>query len=152
MEHRWSSEPGGRLAVGSTGWVPVGAFLTLVSALQGWAHGFRAGSTGMFKPLASSRAASSVSCEQGGRELLPALGPGSPPSISLFCGLSFSALHPLVPAHASYSLSISRLQEEGPWLEEVEEQRQGRRANSWCSTVPPGRSRATVWVTRLPAA
>lgn len=40
------------------------AFLTLGSVLQGGAWGWEAGSTGMLKPLASSKAASSVSCEQ----------------------------------------------------------------------------------------
>lgn len=75
-----------------------GAFLTSVFALQGWAWGRGAGSTGMLKPLASSRAASSVSCEQERRELLPALGPGSPPSV--LCGLT-SQLHPLPPAISS---------------------------------------------------
>lgn len=42
-----------------------GAFLTLGSALQDLAGGWSVGSAGMLKPLASSRAASSVSCGQG---------------------------------------------------------------------------------------
>lgn len=50
----------------------------------------------MLKPLASSRAASSVSCEQGGKGLLPALGPGSPPTICLFCALAFQLFMQLI--------------------------------------------------------
>lgn len=42
-----------------------GAFLTSGSALQDWAWGPGVVSTGMLKPLASSRVASSVSCGQG---------------------------------------------------------------------------------------
>lgn len=51
----------GREAVVAAG---MGAFLTSGSTLQDWAWARRVGSTGMLKPLASSRAASSVSCGQ----------------------------------------------------------------------------------------
>ena len=62
--------------------------LTLGSALQDWSWGWGVGSTGMLKPLASSRAASSVSCGQS--EEVQLLAPGTPPmhSISALCGLS----------------------------------------------------------------
>lgn len=59
---------GGRL------WWQPGAFLTSGSALQGSARARTAGSTGMLKPLASSRAASSVSCGQGEEVQLPVPG------------------------------------------------------------------------------
>lgn len=62
-----------------------GVFLTSGSALQDWAWGRRAGSAGMLKPLASSRAASSVSCGQGEEVQLPT--PGSPANTQYFCAL-----------------------------------------------------------------
>ena len=62
-----------------------GVFLTSGSALQDWAWGWRVGSAGMLKPLASSRAASSVSCGQGEEVQLPA--PGSPANTQYFCAL-----------------------------------------------------------------
>lgn len=51
--------------------------LTLGSALQDWSWGWGVGSTGMLKPLASSRAASSVSCGQS--EEVQLLAPGTTP-------------------------------------------------------------------------
>lgn len=69
-------------AVGQGGrkaWQWPGVFLTWDSALQDWARALRAGSTGMFKPLASSKAASSVSCGQGEEVQLPVPGLDSAP-------------------------------------------------------------------------
>lgn len=81
---RWGM--GGRAAPGAVSqsrgrlWRPPrglpGAFLTSGSALQALAWAWRAGSAGMLKPLASSRAASSVSCGQGKEAQLPTRGPG----------------------------------------------------------------------------
>lgn len=77
-----------------------GAFLTSGCVLRGWVRGREACSAGMLKPLASSRAASSVSCRQGEEVPLPAPGPGPPsPSISVCCGLSFS--------NSSFSLLVA---------------------------------------------
>ena len=56
-----------------------GAFLTSGSALQALARAWRVGSAGMLKPLASSRAASSVSYGQGKEVQLPSHGSGPPP-------------------------------------------------------------------------
>lgn len=72
----WSSGPVRREAVEATQRSVSGAFLTLGSALQDLAQGWSVGSAGMLKPLASSRAASSVSCGQGKEVQLPAYGPG----------------------------------------------------------------------------
>lgn len=53
--------------------------LTLGSALQDWSWSWGVGSTGMLKPLASSRAASSVSCGQSEEVQLLAPGTTTPP-------------------------------------------------------------------------
>lgn len=72
-----------------------GAFLTSDSALQDWAWGWRVAAAGMVKPLASSRAASSVSCGQGEEVQCPAHGPSLPLLHRRLCGLSFSTHLPL---------------------------------------------------------
>lgn len=101
-----SSQPGARLW---EVWQRLcGAFLTSVSALLGWARGRGAASTGMLKPLASSRAASSVSCEDRGRELLPALSPGSPPGISDLTSQLFTLY--VTPAVSSWFLERGNME------------------------------------------
>lgn len=66
----------GRQAVVAAWGSVSGAFLTSGSALWDWARGWGVGSMGMLKPLASSRAASSVSCGQSKEVQLTAPGPG----------------------------------------------------------------------------
>lgn len=63
--------------------------LTLGSALQDWSWSWGVGPTGMLKPLASSRAASSVSCGQS--EEVQLLVPGTPPMHSISAVRSLSS-------------------------------------------------------------
>lgn len=92
-----SSRPGREAGCGGSLGSVSGAFLTSGSALWDWVRGRGAGSTGMLKPLASSRAASSVSCGQSKEvQHCSRPRPSDPtPCIYVLCSLSFSTPLPL---------------------------------------------------------